>query len=588
MSLANRLLRVPGWERLYVLAVALIMGGVTLGLAVDTVTKSYQLHTPMPWGDRVTAVMEFSQKSFWNFLWTVEEGYEHILAIPRIFYWIDCRWFAMRDTSLVTLNLLLSLGIVLGYVYIARRELFASRWQTTFYGFLVTAMYFNMTNAFNYTLGFMLQHWIVNSVLLAFAYLHSRLAEPLTPRATARRCLLLAALALVAIFSSGSGALCLPVAIAVAVMFGFRWRYTILWAFLAAILIYTAMKIAPASASAKFSVLWTSPAACLKFYLAFLGSPYFRFHTWPANAPFWTWEGWKACSLGLVVLAAGTGLVIHEVWNRREATRYSFTHVYIILLVFGIGLLCCVSRLRYGVYEGTNSKYACTVLLAWLSIVSLSIKVLAQYGVLSRIHTHTAWLGTFATLAVFLIIPAHLRETRAFREWSYHLWEGAGMVFSGVYDPNACCLYNNMPAYYRFTQNYMRPRHLGPFAYYPFQRGDRFADHFTVETDYPLKGEFNSKEVVGTLLGKGALVQGWAWDERRNRAVSTFVFVDGSGRIVGVAHTGRERPDVAALFNSPTRLQSGFLSTVAADDPARPITAYAVVSPGKARLVGVR
>jgi hypothetical protein len=400
---------------------------------------------------------------------------------------------------------------------------------------------------------------------------------------------LLAAVAAVAIFSSGSGVLCLPVALAVALLFGFPRRYAIAWVCLAAVLVYAALKINPTSAGRpSFSVLWTSPASSAKFFLAFLGSPYFRFHVWPADSQFWTWEGWKACGLGLLILTLGSGLIVHELWNRRSATRYSFTHVYMILLVFGIGILCCVSRSKLGVYEGTNPKYACTVLLAWLSIVSLTIKVLAQYGVLSRVHAHTAWLGTFAMLAVFLIVPAHLRETRAMREWLDHVWEGSSIVFSGVYDPGVFWFHWRREAYFQFSQDYLRPHRLGPFAYYPFQRGDRFADHFTLEPDYPLVGGVDSKRPLQTQFGKGVAVQGWAWDECRDRGVPMFVLTDSGGRIVGVARTSRKRQDVVTKFSSPARLQSGFYGTAYTEDPRQPTTVYAVVGPGKACLLGVR
>jgi hypothetical protein len=586
MDLADRPLRTPYGQNLYVLVVALVLGSIALGLVVDTVLKSYELRTPMPWGDRATAAMEYGGKSCWQYLWSPSN--EHIIFLPRVFFRIDARWFGMCDTSLVTLNLLLAFGIVLGYVGIARRELFTSRWQTMLYGFLIAAMYFNMAHAFNLSVGYMVQHWLVNAALLAFAYVHSGLAAPLAGGKALGRCVVLFALAVVAILSSGPGVVCLPLAMVVAAAFGYRWRYVVAWGCLAAVLTYAAIKINPQSASPKFSVLWTSPATSLKFYLAFLGSPYFRFHVWPADSQFWTWEGWKACGLGLLVLIVGSSLVIHELWNRRQATRYSLTHVYMILLVFGIGILCCVSRLKLGVYEGTNPKYSCTVLLAWLSIISLAIKVLGQYGALSKIHAHTAWLATFLTLVVFLVVPAHLREVRAFREWTSHVWEGASMAFSGVYAPGVVWLHHREDAFFRFLQDYMRPHHLGPFAAYPFQRGDRFADHFTVDAGYPLQGGLDTKQPLQKGIGKGVFLQGWAWDEGRKRAVKMFVFVDAGGQIVGVAHTARDRLDVATRFNAPTRLRCGFVGTAWADDPQPPITAYAVVGPGKAGLVGVK
>jgi hypothetical protein len=562
------------------------MGAVTLGMAVDTVHRAYRLVTPVPWGDRATAAMEFGQKSGWDFLWSPSN--EHIIFFPRILYWIDSAWFDMSDFSLVSLNLLLSMGIALGYVYIARRLFFASRLHTLLYAFLIVAMYFNLTHTYTYTMGYMVQHWIVNSTLLAFAYLHSGLAEPMTAWRAATRCLVLAGLAVVAIFSSGSGALCLPVAIVVAVMFGFRWRFVACWAVLATLLVVAATTINPDSGQAlKLSVLTASPVDSLKFYLAFLGAPYFRFHTWPADVPFWTWEGWKACILGLVVLAFGCGLIVHELWNRRSATRFSLTHIYMILLVFGIGILACAARLHLGVYEGANPKYACTSLLAWLSILSLAIKVLAQYGVLSRVHALTAWVGTFLGIVVLLVIPAHLRESRAMRDWVSHLWEGSSMMFAGVYDP-ALRLHHYPEDLFRFSQNYMRPHRLGPFHYYPFQLGDRLADHFTVDAAYPLKGEFDVKELIQTPIGKGLRVQGWAWDEGRHRPAPTLLFVDTAGRIVGVAHTGRTRPDVAAKLDIPQHLRCGFLGGARADDAAQPITAYAIVGPDTVARVGTR
>ena len=571
-----------------------VYGGATLvvlatvGVVADTVVKVCSLQTPVPFGDTVDHLQRMEQYGLWRYLWLPVN--EHIVFFPRVFFLLDYHLASATGRLLTALNLLFSLAIVVVFTVIARKQLFKDRGQALLYFCLLATAYVNATHTFTYTFGFMVQHWFTNLTLLLLAWTLSAGRDAPAGPSLRRWPLALALLGAAAAFSSGHGLLGFPVAAAIAVVFRFPWRWVVFFAAASLVLATIYMRLSPTSASGALQNILRQPLHSLKFFLAFLGSPYFRCDTivWPSYRLFWTFEAWKALLLGATVFSAGALLVLHETLRRDTATRFSLFHSFVILLVFGVAVLAAGARLHMGVYEGTNPKYACTVLLLWISVFSLAIKVLGQYGALPRLHNRAAWLAAYAVLLT-LALSAHFREPRAMSDWNRTLWRGASMMFAGVFDDHDYYLYDRPPEYLRYSQDVMRPRRLAFFHDYQFALGDRFDDWFTVESDPQLKSCYDSKTVVTAADPRGVRVIGWAWDERRARPPRMVVLVNSAGQIAGVAHAVAERDDVAAVLNDPRCSQSGWIGYARLREAAEPLTAYAVLDRSRrACLLGTR
>jgi hypothetical protein len=394
---------------------------------------------------------------------------------------------------------------------------------------------------------------------------------------------MLAGLGFCSLFSSGSGLFCLVAAVVVAAVFRAGWRQVAALAAISAVLLFTYLKCNAEGTHADFSYFWKEPRLSAKCFFAFLGAPGLRYHVWPADRQFWTFDGWVAVSRGMAVFLLGTLLCLREWLRPAERTRFAVFHVFLIVLVFGTALAVVPSRLKLAVYEGVNVKYTNTVLLAWIAILSLGLKQLAEAGILSRPQRQAAWIAALAA-ALTLVLPAHFREIQVWRQWTNHLWESESMLVAGIYDEQLMKTLDWRPQeLYDVLQNEYRGKRWSVFSRYPFDIGDPLQRHYEVAQSYACRGDFDGA-AVPTAAGPhaGVMLTGWAWDETRRQPFHDIIFTDDADRIVGIAHSNRERDDVVRYFNDSTRLRSGWFGC-ARQSPSAPLRAYGLI-PGTGKV----
>lgn len=553
--------------------------GATFALSANTFFKELQLQSPVPFGDVVDIYFAFSQKDFWGYILTPVN--EHIIIFPRIIYLIDIYAFSGTNTFLTVVSLILSVGIVLVYIYAAKASLFDDWRNVLFFGCLILTAYVNGANTFDYFTGIMIQHWMANFCIVIFAWRFAKICESQSFQCSSLW--LLTLIAFVAIFSSGGGIVILVTAVIVSVLFQFPKQYSIYFALLGILLSAVYLKLNSAGSSIDFSIFFASPTRSIRFYLSFLGSPYLRFLKWPADVSFWHYEKWKVLMIGAYIFLLGSGLVIHELFlERKQITRFSLFNIFVIIVVFIIGILACLTRLRFGVLEGTNAKYTCIVLLVWLSVFSLAIKVLRQYCHIQNNRVPVAWLSVYVVLLVTVLF-AHYRELRAFDDWKQHLREGASQMFSGVYDSGNFWLHYDPEKYFQFSQDYLRPKNLTFFRHYPFNLGDLFVNYFQYDLQNNKScGNFDSKELIKSKYGNGLRVQGWGLEP-----VQLVILVDQDRRIVGIAHNTRYRKDIAKAHSLSPSNRHGWYGTAAISDASQRVSAFGILNPsGTACLMG--
>lgn len=564
------------------LVLLVLLGGA--GIAVHTGALLAEFWSPIPWAvDAYRLWFTLQDHGFrWADLFLSHE--EHILAVPRLFFMADVHFFQASGKFLLVMNYVLALSIPL-VIFSVSRRLFERRLDRWLYLSVLLGAYVNGVSMENLSWGFMIQHWLQTLSSVAFAAVFARLLAADPARAPLPLVALATLLALTAAFSTGGGVLCLVLAAGLAVVYRARWPL-VLWAALSlAALVTVYLKLSPeAGAGGRFALVLARPADAVKFFLAFLGSPYLRCYGWPSGGSYWFFDGRLALGMGAAVFAAGAGLVLREVL-RRDRDAFGVFHVYLILFAFGTGALATMARLNQGVYYGTVQKYACASLLAWIGIASLVLRQLgAARGPLPLEFRAPAWMAAFLAVLA-LALPAHFREERIFREWTRFLWHCETAMVAGVYDPPRMPLEEGyQPRSFEVAQQYLKPRRLGPFARYPFQVGDRLADFYQVAAE-PCQGGFVTRQEARSDVAGGLIVFGWLCAPGRWRVPFDLVIADGSGRIVGIAHDTGTQPTIGlptGVDKRQARVWEGYTRPVPDEEP---LTAYALLGPGRVCLV---
>lgn len=566
-----------------ILFVLVLMAGA--GMALHTARLLAEFWLPIPWADSFVDWFRLQEHGF-RAADLLQPHEEHVLAVPRLFYWADIRFFSGASRFLLVMNYLLAAAIPVIYALVGRRffQRPADRWL---YLAVLLAAYLNGVQMLNLMWSFMIQHWLEYVASLGVACAFAALLQATTARSRLLLHVALVALILVAMLSTGGGILCLLLVLALSVVYRVGWKTTAWFTLLAIGLLWAYMKLNTSASPERVKTLMAAKLDAVKFFLAFLGSPYLRYHTWPAKGLFWFFDGRLALGMGALVVTSGVWVVVRE-WVQRRRDPYSVFHVFMILLAFGIAGLATVARLKEGVYYATVTKYACASLLAWMSIASLMLRQLAEgRGMLPVALRNPAWAAAMlALLAVAL--PAHLREEKIFRQHTLSLWECESSMVAGVYDANRLPI----DAYFaekafRVVQDYLRPRRLGPFSRYPWTLGDRLSDYYRV-VESGVIGCVDERLKTGSNFGPGVFLRGWAWDPQRKQVPFDVILADDAGRIVGVAHNTEERCDVMAVHGDRRSLASGWIGYTRPVDPAQTIHAFAVLKHRRVCEIGKR
>jgi len=564
-------------------AVLTLMWLVALGLAVRTAWVAYGHLLPAPVCDAYSFWVPLAQHGF-RIADLFLEHNEHIIVFPRLCYLADTWLAAGTGVLLWGVSCLLMAAIPLVIGYIGRRYFFTNNRQALMYCALITACYCNGTHLINLVWGFMVQHWIESLAVVLLCWCFARLAT-----AEHRGGWLLyaasVALAFVAVFTMGSGLACLMAAVVVGLLFRLRWQPVLLFAILAIVFTTACLNYNPPPPGRVQAVLH-SPLEAAKFFLACLGGPFLRCVAWPQPAISWQIHPLRAVALGAVLLTAAVVFLARETFRRDRPGTFSVFHAILIVYTLGSDAMLVLSRFAVATYYSTEPKYAATSLLAWIGVFSLGLKVLAERWPLPARAQSVAWLACLTGL-MFLVVPAQLREQRIMHDWNTQLWDTEASHVAGVFDRATITTFPNQQMVgFAASQQYLRPRRLAMYHRYPYALGDRLADHFTVVPSTACLGAFDQCLPVDHGQYAGYSVEGWAWDKTANQPVHDLVLCEPGGRIVGVAHSTRNRGDVSLVFPF-VDYRCGWFGYVRREPAGTPISAYAIVNQGRgACLIG--
>jgi len=556
---------------------------VALAVVVRTAAFAYRHLLPAPICDAYSFWLPLSQHGA-RVADLFAEHNEHIIVFPKLCYLADAKLAAGSGVLLWAMSCLLILAIVLVIGYIGRRYFFTTGSQALMYTALVLLCYFNGTHLTNLVWGFMIQHWLESMAVVLLSWCFAGMAS-----AENRGGWMLYAasfgLAFGAVFTMGSGLACLLAAVVVGLLFRLRWPPVLFFALMAVGFVAFCLTFNPPPPGRAQAVM-QSPLDAVKFYLAFLGGPFLRCVPWPASSIFWSMHPELAVTLGAVLFTAGTVFLVREAFRRSRPGVFVVFHAMLILYGFGSGAMLVISRLSVDTYYGTEPKYSATSLLAWIGVFSLGLTSVGQRWPLPVRARSVAWLACLTAL-MFLVVPAQRREHHIVYDWNAQTWDTEAGHVAGVYDPSTLCAFpSQRVAGFAMSQQYLRPRRMAMYRRYSYAVGDRLADHFSVVPATACIGAFEQCQTVDNGQYPGASVLGWGWDKVANQPVHDLVFCEPGGRIVGIAHSTRERGDVLMFFPYMAR-RCGWFGYVRREPSGTPISAYAVVDGGRgACLIG--
>lgn len=556
--------------------------GIALAIGVHTAWLACASLAPAPFADAYPLLLQVAEHGFrWSDL--LEPHNEHVIAIPKFLFVADLHLAAGTGLSLVTMNLVLVAAVPLAFALIAWRGFFARPRDALFYGALVFVAYCNGTQLMSLAWGFMIQHWIAALSVVVTAYGFARLA------ARESRCrpawyALAAASAAAAILSVGSGVACLLAAVAVGVTLRLRWPTVLVFAGMALAGLAFQLLLNPPSAERSLGNLAHAPLAALQFYLAYLGGPFLRCVMWPATSLFWEPRPGLAMALGGLLLAAACFLLAREALRRGPRSPFVVFHSVVLVYALGAGVLLTAARLNISVYYGTEPKYAATSLLGWIAIFSLGLDCAAAWCTIPEGWRPAAWAAGLAALLV-LVLPAHFRERRVALGWKDLVWDSEAGQVAGVFDPMTLNAFEHQrQRAFQMSQSYLKPFRLSMFHRYAFAMGDRLADHFSPAPAGTCLGSLDLYHPLQPGAG-GMAVSGWAWNVGQGAKVRDVLLTDPEGRIVGLAHTTRDRGDVPAVHPA-VAVRCGWFGYVRSVPPGTLLSAYALTGAGQACLIG--
>jgi hypothetical protein len=483
--------------------------------------------------------------------------------VSRLIFWVDLRFFHGSMLLLFVLNAVFPCLIAACLVFLLHRlqpQRPLPGGTRTMVAALLVVLTTSWVQSENFTWAFQSQFFLDYLLpLLAFTLLaHAQTAD-------CRRSFWLAWLAgVVSAGTMANGTLALPLLTVQALLLGLRKR-DIGVLLLTAILVlslyfhdyhtslhYIASKKAFAIFEHNEVVLLPSynvqPHAVrmldwVGYVLLFLGGPWYfvlqKVALWPAMA---AGAGW------LVLALAAT----YRVLRRRPAPPYPVALLMLLAYIGAAALGAAHGRIVLGVEQALASRYLTPQLMAWTSLLLLSVYLWP------RVVTSRLALGIYAAL-VLLLLPAQWQSLGA-TEYLAGLRIPALAVQLGVRDFEQIG-----PLSYEGERTFLlarqaRREHLAVFGEPDMRVALQYwsGDAHSLAAQTPqvrCQGYVDTIESIDGVPGV-VRVRGWLYDPQGRQTPSLILFSGERGR--GVALGGLWRPDVGRALNKPHASTAGF------------------------------
>jgi len=184
------------------------------------------------------------------------------------------------------------------------------------------------------------------------------------------------------------------------------------------------------------------------------------------------------------------------------------------------------------------SRYSASAFLFWAGMIGISAWLL--------IHNRRTWpqFAAIGSMTFALSFGTAFWQVGEARNWRAYITEldvaGTALVL-GVHDPSSAALdaiYPDVPLRWQIRDWLQRNR----LSFFREPRAHLMGSGVSSgSANASCEGHAETPVRVDEGLVRGT---GWVWDSRANGAPRDLVFVDGSGRVVGLARSGLRRPDL--------------------------------------------
>jgi hypothetical protein len=515
---------------------ALALVGIALGIVLHGVALCIESHHPLPVSDQWGVVVDIDRydRGEWRLRDLWKQHNEHRWVTPRLLFIADIVAFDGRNGLPHAATLLVQLL----HAALLCQLLFAAapspRRRQVAFGAAVFALLFSGAQRENFesVLGFAFV-FVCLAATASFVSL-LRAAGRLGSGGGAGGWLaasLLAATA--ATYTMANGVVVWPVLLLLAVWLRLpaRWVGAIAVAGALVLASYAWGYHRPTGHADPLEAL-RQPARVFAYLSVFTGAPFRSLGLLPAGL------------LGGLGVLVGAALVSRLAARGPGAAPAGGALAAAFLFSAGSALLVAVGRVSHPLEQATESRYASFALVLWASVAAL-IQVAWGARAPAGGWRPAALLAGLAALVVALL-PQQVTAAREVARRGPVIDTAALALLVGVDDARAVAGIHPRPAKVFRLAPALRHQELSVFAGPPSPLGEPLEPRFQPDAGLRCVGEFARLEPAGAGERSGARVGGWAWDLERGAAPETVLVTDGEDRVVGLARTLFEVPEVAA------------------------------------------
>jgi hypothetical protein len=395
--------------------VAFVVAPLFFFFAVTAIIGGMRGYSPVPFWDMWNGYLGFYTRlqSGEFSVWWMQHN-EHRIILTRILFWLDIHFLHGSGAMLIVVNyLLVGMSAVMymlfgrailpkGYLFVA---VIASCWL----------MFWSQEN--NLTWGF--QSQFIMAQLLPLVALYFLFKSKISDN---KYSYFIGALVfgVLSFGTMANGVAALPVVIAYAILVKYPWRRIACLAFIFAIFafLYFSKYKSPPSEYSTIDTVINHPMSVLKFYLVYLGSPFY-----------YALGGFRAAAFAGIFCSFST-LMLLFLHVRRPGERAA----ELALLAF-LGYLSLTAfataggRSMTGIEQAVSSRYTTPAVMAWAALFVLLAPLVVRWLRVGRVGILIA-----LTAVTLCLVPFQLQAMRSKADLQFEWWVAALALKLGIAD----------------------------------------------------------------------------------------------------------------------------------------------------------
>ncbi len=548
------------------------LAGVAITTVAAALGMTFHDYLPVPFYDEWDELSRWEavkKDSFFEVLFSQHN--EHRIALPRVIFFSDLRWF--HGTGLLTLTILflVQLGHAIFLAKLVNKSLEYQSWQAIAVTSVIVAIMFSVLQFDNLKTPFQLQ--FVGVFALAswgFFYLFPTDVAAYSPRARKKEIICFIGglcLCMAATLTMSNGLLTWPVAFFAGLIGRLSMRKLTIIA-ITGISVWATyfhdFQFPPGHShpSDTINTLWP----IIEYVSIYLGHPLSPH--WPEYA-----SAVGLAGIALAMILFSTALMDHK--RNIFKDRYSTSLTLIVMFILGTAIATALGRVDFGLTQAASGRYATPALVFWLAMCANCV---VAYQAAKRYRLFWLVGGTFlGTLMVSSVIVNQSNFWDLRGDWRNTKKQAATAILAKVYDEDVFWRLHPHPWNIFEKARVLEHDSLGIYSlWFSALPGETLSKIFTLVNSDRCAGHLDTVREISSDR-TGYRTSGWAIDQASKKPPRLVLFAAGE-TITGLAFPGASRPDVEKLF--PTVSDAGWRghAKLGADETLR---AYAVLEDGR-------